>query len=309
MGREQSLVAATGRVTYPHKDLALILLGVSLLGLTILADQRPDWPPVAGRPLAALRLALGLVYVLYAPGYGLTAALFPRADDLDGLARAGLSLGLSVAWVPALALVLDRLPWGLSLGSILIGQSLSIAVFAAAAVWRRGRLPPGAAFAPRMARRPPPWRARPARDRRVYAVCAGALLVAGLATAWVRLVPSPDDFMTEFYVLGAAELAEDYPRRAAAGEPLSVTLGIANRERAAIAYRVEVWAIDPWRGRRELVNAAGPFVLSPGEVIERPIAWRIPWPGDHLMTEFYLFTGEQEAAAPYRSLRLWLDVE
>jgi uncharacterized membrane protein len=293
----------------PRRDVALILLGGVVLGLTILAGERLALPAAFARPLALVRLALGLVYVLFAPGYCLAAALFPRAGDLDGAERAGLSLGLSVAWLPALALLLDRLPCGLSLGPLLAGLLASSAAFAAAAVWRRERLPPGAAFAPEMAWGPgTQWRDLPPLDRRVLLGAAGALLVAGLAAAWVFVVPSPGEFMTEFYVLGRDGLAEDYPRRVAAGETLTVTLGIANRERDTLTYRAQVWAVDPHSGRRELVSAAGPFALSPGQAIEQPIAWQMPWPDDDQAAEFYLFAGEAEKAEPYRSLRLWLDV-
>jgi uncharacterized membrane protein len=295
--------------SWPGKDMALILLGAGVLALTILAGEFLTLPAIVSWSLALVRVALGLAYVLYVPGYCLAGALFPGADDLDGLERTGLSLGLSVTWASALALILDRLPWGLSLGSMLGGLLASIAAFAAVAVWRRRRLPAGAAFAPALAWRPGPWwRARPPLDRRVLLACAGALLVAGLSAAWVAFVPSPADFMTELYILGREGLAEDYPRQATAGESLSVTLGIANREREVMTYRVAVWAVDPWGGRRELVNAAGPFVLSPGETIEQPLAWQMPWPGDDLVVEFHLFAGGQDGAEPYRSLRLWLDV-
>jgi uncharacterized membrane protein len=288
--------------------MALILLGAVVLGLTILAGESLSLPPLVARPLALIRLALGLAYVLFAPGYCLTAALFPRASDLDGAERAGLSLGLSAAWLPGLALLLDRLPESFSLEPLLAGLLASIAAFAAAAVWRRERLPPGAAFAPKMAWRPgPQWRALPPLDRRVLLGAAGALLVSGLAAAWVFAVPSPGEFMTEFYVLGRGGLAEDYPLETAVGEELSVTLGIANQERVAMSYRVEVWAMDLWNERRELVNTAGPFTLSPGETMQQAITWQMPWPGDDLAVEFYLFAGEA-GATPYRSLRLWLDV-
>lgn len=292
----------------PRRDVALILLGAAVLGLTILAGERLALPALLARPLALIRLALGLAYVLFAPGYCLAAALFPRAGDLDGVERAGLSLGLSAAWLPALALLLDRLPGGFGLGPLLAGLPASIVAFAAAAVRRREQLPPGESFAPALVWRPGSrWRGLPPLDRRVLLGAAGALLVGGPAAAWVFAIPSPAEFMTEFYVLGRGELAEDYPREAAVGETLSVTLGIANRERETLTYRVQVWAVDPHGGRREPVGAAGPFVLSPGQAIEQPIAWQIPWPGDDLAVEFYLFTGEA-SATPYRSLRLWLDV-
>jgi len=307
---EQAKVAnIMDRAVLPRKDFALVLLGAGILGAAIFAGEYLTMPPILTALLAFVRLALGLAYVLYVPGYCLTAALFPRTEDLDGIERNGLSLGLSVAWVPVLALVLDRLPWGLYLVPIMIGQLLSILLFIVVAVWRRERLPADEAFAPEMAWRPGPWwRALPALDRRIYALCAAALLVAGLAAAWIFLVPSPDEFMTEFYILGREGLAEDYPREAAVGEMLSVTLGIVNRERGPATYRVEVWAVDPWTDRRELVNHTESVALLPGDRVDQAITWQMPWAGQDLVTEFYLYSDDLGGQSAYRSLKLWLNV-
>lgn len=292
-----------------RRDMALILLGAAVLAALIAVEEYLALPAAVARTLGVVRLVLGLAFVLYAPGYCLTAALFPRADDLDGIERNGLSLGLSVAWVPVLALQLDRLPWGLQLWPIFLGELATVLLFGAAAVWRRERLPAGEAFAPDFAGRPGPWwRSLPTLEQRIYLLCVGALVVAGLAAAWVFLVPSPNEFMTEFYILGREGLAEDYPRQAVAGETLSVTIGIVNRERNDMTYRVEVWAVDPWTGRREMVNATGTATFSPGDRARQAITWQMPWAGQDLMTEFYLFAEGQGQDAPYRSLKLWLDV-
>jgi uncharacterized membrane protein len=288
-----------GKVAW--QDFGLALLGAGLLVVLIALSQ---WLWF----LQPLRLALGLAYVLFVPGYCLTAALFPRADDIDGIERIGLSLGLSVAWVSVLALLLDRLPWGLRLWPIVLGELLSILVFMAVALWRRKRLPAAEAYAPELAWRPRPWwRELPQFEKRIYGLVAGALLVAGLAAAWVFLVPSPSQFMTEFYMLGADGLAESYPREAAVDQEIGVTLGVMNRERDERSYRVEVWAVDPWtEGRRQLVAQAGPVDLAVGSGREWPIAWQMPWAADDQVVELLLFSGDE--AEPYRSLRLWLNV-
>jgi uncharacterized membrane protein len=288
-----------GKVAW--QDSRLALLGAGVLVLLIALSQ---WLWF----LQPLRLALGLAYVLFVPGYCLTAALFPRADDIDGIERVGLSLGLSVAWVSVLALILDWLPWGLRLWPIVLGELLSILLFMAVALWRRARLPAAAAYAPDLAWRPRPWwRDLPQFERRIYGLAAGALLVAGLAAAWIFLVPTPSQFMTEFYMLGADGLAESYPRQAAVGQDLGVTLGVMNHERAPASYRVEVWAVDPWtEDRRQLVAQAGPIELAVGSGREWPIAWQMPWVGDDQVVELLLFSGD--GAEPYRSLRLWMNV-
>lgn len=301
-------LASQRRGNFP-KDMALILLGAAVLTALIVAGEFLRLPAAISQLLAVLRLLLGLVYVLYVPGYCLTVALFPRADDLDGIERAGLSLGLSIAWVPVLALGLDQLPWGLRLWPIFLGEIASILLFGAAAVWRRGRLPSEQAHAPDVVWRPRPWwRGLRMLERRVYLLCAGALLVAGLAATWIFLAPSPNELMTEFYILGQEGLAKDYPRQAAVGETLAVTMGITNREREAMTYTVEVWAVDPWSTQQLLVGTAGPFSLPAGESVEKPLNFWMPWAGDDMMVVFSLHAVERPDDEPYRSLSLWLDV-
>ena len=59
---------------------------------------------------------------------------------------------------------------------------------------------------------------------------------------------------------------------------LTVTLGIVNREQAAHQYRVEVWAIDLYSPTHTTqVLAQGPFALAPGQTLEQPIRWTLPW--------------------------------
>lgn len=319
------LVIAGHRPARVGKDFRLILLG-GLILLLLIALAPALWF------LQPLRLLLGLAYVLVVPGYCLTAALFPRRDDLDGIERAGLSLGLSIAWIPVLALVLDRLPWGLRLWPIVLGEMASILLLMAVAAWRRARQPAGMAHAPEPNWRLGPWwRSLPTAEKHLYRFVAAALVLSTLALAAVFLLPAPDEFMTEFYMLGPEGLAENFPQEARAGEELGVTLGIANQEQDARTYRVEVWAVDPWaEGRRALVAQAGPLDLARGESIQWPITWRMPWSGDDQVVDVLLYSGpsaqpqfslqsfvselaqllqDSPDAPPYRSLRLWLNVK
>jgi uncharacterized membrane protein len=257
---------------------------------------------------ALLRLGLGLVYVLYIPGYLIQAALFPGRDDLDGVERAGLSLGLSVAWVPVMALILDSLPWGIRLWPIAGGQGATILFFMAIAAWRRSRLPAGEACAPELHPRPRAWWGEQSiTEKQLYLLSATALLLTGLAAAWIFLVPSEADFMTEFYMLGKGGLAEDFPRTAQVGEELQVTLGVRNLERGLASYRIEAYVVDPWQEQRVLVAEQEPLKLGVEEVYERPLTWAMPVQGDDQQVEFLLFIDGQ--VEPYRRLVLWLDVE
>ncbi|MGC9335907.1 MAG: DUF1616 domain-containing protein, partial [Anaerolineae bacterium] len=252
-------------------------------------------------PLAFLRLLLGLAFVLFVPGYAFQAALFPRDDALDGPERLALSFGLSVAVVPVLALILDRLPWGIRLWPIVAGEGLVIVVLSAVALLRRHRLPAD--------QRPVVavhldlkgwWAAQDRAGRVLYGVLAGALLLALISAAAILLLPKPGELFTEFYVLGPDGLAENYPRQAAPGEELSVTAGIANREGQPAEYRIEVQAAG------QIIGTAGPVALQDGGIWEAPVTYALPHPGDDQQVDFLLY--RDGAPEPYRRLRLWINI-
>lgn len=287
----------------------ILLGGVLLACLILLPEIAPDL--LAGSLsfiLWALRLLLGLIYVVYVPGYLLQAALFACVDDLDIVERFGLSLGLSLALVPLLALLLDRLPWRLHPWPVVIGQGIMVLLLVATAAWQRTIQPAGQAYAPDMRTHSRLlWSELAVSERRLFLLSFAALAFACLAAAWIFLVPSQDEFMTEFYMLGSGRMAEDFPREAQVGPPVQITLGITNLERDDHAYRLEIWAVDPWsEGRRQLVSQTDPFLVERGTRREALLAWQMPWSGDDQQVEFLLFIDKEPQ--PYRSLRLWLDV-
>lgn len=257
--------------------------------------------------LSPLRVGLGLLYVLYVPGYCLMVALFPRQDDLDSIERMGMSIGLSIGVVPLLALLLDNLPWGIRLWPILLGEYGVMALSMGVALWRRQHLSAELVYAPELSWRPRPWwGSLPPLEKRIYTLLVSALLIAALSAAWVFLVPSPDEFMTEFYILGQEGLAEAYPREATVGEELSVTIGMMNHERGEHDYRIDVWVTDSWSKKRELVLQKDALTLPRNHAREEVITWSMPWQGQDQIVEFLLFIDDNQQ--PYRQLRLWLDV-
>lgn len=102
--------------------------------------------PAVAFTSGGLRIALGLLFVLFFPGYTLLSALFPKQDDLDGIARVALSFGLSIAVVPLIGLVLNFTPWGIRLYPILISVTLFILAASGVAWYRQRRLAPAQRF-------------------------------------------------------------------------------------------------------------------------------------------------------------------
>ena len=119
-------------------DLALVIALTLACILFVLAPRLNETP---------VRVLLGLLLVLFLPGYSLIAALFPRRDDLDGIERIALSFGLSIAVVPLLGLALNYTPFGIRLVPVLLGLSLFTVLLAVVAGVRRVWMPEAERFA------------------------------------------------------------------------------------------------------------------------------------------------------------------
>ena len=114
-------------------DLALVIL------LTLSCIPFVLVPPLNETPV---RIILGLLLVLFLPGYSLIATLFPGKDDLDGIER----IGLSIAVVPLLGLALNYTPFGIRLVPVLVVLSMFTVSLAVIAGVRRLGLPEGERF-------------------------------------------------------------------------------------------------------------------------------------------------------------------
>jgi uncharacterized membrane protein len=279
-------------------DEFFYILSLSVLLLALILFGTPGIP----LPLQIPRVVLALGYALFAPGYCLQAAALPSRFDLDGVERLALSFGLSLAIIPALALILDRLPWKINLQSVSISLFCAVLLFSILALVRRKRLPAQDRYLPlREIRIIAGWRSLETSYRVAYFLIAVVLLIFGFTAFSIITSPRPAERMTEFYLLGSEGKAEFYPREGSAGQPLSVSLGIRNLEGAPVSYRVEA------RDAEGLIGSAGPFLLDHGQTSESPLAFTLHQTGEDVEVTFLLF--RDDLAEPYRRLRLYMEVK
>lgn len=282
-----------GKAAGAHLALVAVL-GLFAAGLALSGQSAAAAPS----SWVWVRIPLGLLALLVLPGYALTVALFPGAHDLDGPERAALAVGLSVAQVPLLVLAVDRSPWGLSPTIMVVSVGALTCLWCVVAVVRLWRQPAGAGFRPadRLAKRP--WSAVTRLER--VAVLGSAVLVGAVACSLLTVSTRPAlPPLTEFFMLGSEGLAENYPRSVAAGEPVSVALGVTNREGRPVEYRVMA------RQRDVSLAETSPFQVEPGAT----------WTGRlHFVLDEYGFDQRVEIvllrtsdAAPYRRLQLVVD--
>ncbi len=254
-------------------------------------------------PVKALRLVLGLPFILFFPGYTLIAALFPRKTDLDSIERVALSFGLSIAIVPLIGLILNYTPWGIRLYPILLSLSGFILITSAFAWQRRRRLLPAERPELELHLSSGWWGGRSALDKALSLVLILAILGALGTLGWVIAKPKVGERFTEFYILGPGGKAEDYPRKLKLGQEGKVILGIINREHQQMGYRVELLI------NGEKIKEIGPVTLNHDQKWEKVISFRPRKEGRNQKVEFLLYKIRHLGRARDTLLRLRLEKE
>jgi len=197
----------------------------------------------------ALRIAFGLPFLLFFPGYTLVAALFPDRSALGTIERLGLSIGFSIVVAPVVGLILNMV-WAIRLYPILVSLAVFVAAMSAAAWYRRHQVAED--DRPDLVVDLPVGRGRSGLlDAGVSIVLVLALLGAVAAMVHFAVNPKTGERFTEFYMAGA----ESWPEEMAVGQEAAVVLGVTNREGETMAYEVEV-----------LVGGSRLTVLGPTEL-------------------------------------------
>jgi uncharacterized membrane protein len=92
-------------------------------------------------PLAYLRSLLGIVFILFLPGFTFMKTMFPAklpikssSDKIDLIMRIALSFGTSMALMPVIGLFLYYTTWSISLTSVTLSLLAFVVFFATAAL-------------------------------------------------------------------------------------------------------------------------------------------------------------------------------
>ena len=230
-----------------------------------------------------LTTTLGLVYLLLAPGYALTALLFPRFNDLDSVDRIALTVGLSVTLTGLTAYAFDLFPWNLGRTSIVLGLACVTLLCVLAASYRRYSLTTNLASVSKVGA--------------VWLLVAATLgfafvLLSGAAALNSRL--SPPATFTEFYILNPQGEMRNYPSRSSGGGTLNLMFGVRNLEGGPMTYHIANPG-DNFETARALP------LLQDGEVWEGTLTFPTS-SFDEAGARFYLYRGTDRT--PYRTLYL-----
>jgi uncharacterized membrane protein len=188
--------------------------------------------------------------ILFFPGYCLTAALFPKNDDIDLSERIALSIGLSIAVVPLIVLGLNYTPFGIRLDPILIALTVFILAMILVAQYSRGLLPPEERFRfPFSDIASSFWntifpKEGSGVDRLISLVIALAIFASVILTVYIITVPKEGERFTEFFILGEKQQAADYPDRISTGQEYPLFIGVENHEYRPVTYTIETWGMN-----------------------------------------------------------------
>ncbi len=257
--------------------------------------------PLALLSTGPVRVIVGILFLLFIPGYTLVAALFPKKNSLDAIERVALSTGMSIAIVSLTGLALNYTPWGIHLRQVLISITSLTLVFSTVVIIRRLRLPKDQRFEPRVRVRSETRSEMGRANKALSIVFVVLILTAVAALAYAATTLRAGEKFTQFYVLGTEGTADNYPSKLQMGQTGEVTLGVANHERQGASYSIEI-RIDG-----EKVQAMGPISLADGEKWEGKLVFEPTKAGQGQELDLWLYIGQ--GSEPYRELRLWLDVE
>lgn len=246
-------------------------------------------------------MILGLPFVLFSPGYTFLLVLLPKREQMGGVERIALSLGVSIIIVPVIGLVFNYTPIGITPNSVLYALSSFILIMSIIG-WLRSRKlleiekPQLEIQIKKSSSTVNTW-------DKVFAILLVIVILATIGvTGYLIVKPKIGETFTEFYILGPGGKAENYPEQLILGETANVTVGVINHENTPTNYLIKILVSG-------LENdETGPFLLNDGEKWENVIAFTPKVVGDSQKVEFFLYISN-DMATPINSLHLWINVK
>ncbi len=295
----------------PYDLLVCMVLALVLIVLVYVAPDN------------AVRQILGLVFVLFLPGYAATAALFPENDQIDGIERIALSFGLSIAIVPLIGLALNFTPWGIRLDPILASVSGFIIGVSLVGWYRRTRLPADERFAI-VVNLELDFGGMPLVDKILSIGIVVMLIASVVVLAWAITTPRVGERFTQFAILGPGGMATDYPRNLTVGQDARVLLSVKSYEHRDVNYTIAVvltsstdnsssvarYSID-WTQTQSLVPRqaiAQNFTLKHLDYYNRTFDFDVTAAGEWKLQFLLYVEGQPINQDAYREVHLWLGV-
>jgi len=172
--------------------------------------------PVIAFTTGPLRIALGILLIIFFPGYTLLSAIFPKQTDLGNVERLALLYPISIS------------------------ITIFITITSAVGWYRQRKLPEANRFSVTIKAGLPNWTGMSKLDKGLSISLAVAIVAALACLGYVAATPKQSNKFTEFYILNIEGKAENYPDKVALGEPVNIIVSVINNEYEPASYHVVI---------------------------------------------------------------------
>jgi uncharacterized membrane protein len=259
-------------------------------------------------PSPVVRIPLGIILVLFVPGFATVSALFRYGKRISIITVVGISIGLSIATVPFLALFLHLLSVEIRPLSIALSLSIWILMWAVVGLMRRDvRVGHDLQRQESLTRRSIFSGIRSVRPSLGTSLLATVLVLVVVLGYSVVSATTGHDIDTEFYVLGSDGQAQEYPRNISVDQLVLSQLGITNGDEGSRNYYVHVSTSDFANPEQSTsLTTVGPITVEKFSTAEPTILWSLNEPGSDKAVRFDLYRSGD--AVPYRELVFFVNV-
>lgn len=280
---------------YNSFDDILIISAVAFMSVFIIITD------IKNNITDILKIAIGIVMILFIPGYLMINTIFPKNKDLNSVERLVLSLGLSIATVSLIGLLTNFI-LGIKLVSVLVSLYIYFIPMIIICVYRRKNLPEDVRYSVSIrdlidsiidVRLTDKMNNRNKTIDRILAIILIITVISFIYMVYgVVTVHKIGERFTEFYILNSD--GHDLN----VNNMTSVRIGISNYEYARTSYTIN---INSDKG----VLLSQDIILDHGQTWEQDI-YKIDESYKDKKLEFLLFK-EKNFIEPYRKLYLWVN--
>lgn len=282
-------------------DFLIVILYIILTAAFVLV------PPLNE---SSLRTVLGIPMILFFPGYVFTTLMFPRREDLDGIERLAMSIGLSIVIIPVIGYSLNFTPWGIKLVPIMILTSFFILILCILSIIRRSLLPENEKYylnigAVSDSLKEVMFGSSSPQSTTLLSIILTVLILASvLSLSYIISTPNLDETFTEFYIKGKDGTLSGYPSFIEFGEDVVVIVGIVNHEYETVNYTLEIQLENK---SMELPDDITHVRIAQNQTWEQMLIIEPSYTGKESELKFLLYKNEN-MTEPYRDLHLWINV-
>jgi uncharacterized membrane protein len=278
-------------------------------------------------PSTLVRVILGLPFLLFFPGYTLTAALFVKKELKDNITRLALGCGMSVAVTALIGFCLNYTPWGVRLEPVVYIITIFIIIMSSIALIRRAYTQKRKNFISEYNINLQGWGGSPLNKFLSFIFIVTLFSMIGILGYTVAM-PKIGERFTDFYIIGKDGQSQDYPKQYSINNGQiteviysdgtidtfnkegQITLGIINHENQTVIYSIKM-TIDNEPASiafgQNNIDILGPIELQQEEKWEKSIGIVPQHIGSNQKVELLLYIGSKNV--PEYNLHFWINVK